>query len=58
MEYSVYSDESHIITAKRFRSIGAVSFPGSYEAENTARLESILSESSVCEFKWTKFKDV
>ena len=32
MEYYVYSDESYI-SAERYRSIGAVSFPRSFEKE-------------------------
>ncbi|MFC1828046.1 DUF3800 domain-containing protein [Thermodesulfobacteriota bacterium] len=55
MEYLVYSDESYI-TAERYRSIGAVSFPRSYEAEINSRLEFILSDSCVEEFKWNKLK--
>ena len=56
MEYSVYSDESYI-TAEQYRSIGAVSFPRFYETEIACRLESILSESCVDEFKWLKLKN-
>lgn len=56
MEYSLYSDESYI-TAERYRSIGAVSFPRLYEAEIIDRLDSILTDSCVKEFKWLKLKN-
>jgi len=56
MEYSVYSDESYI-TAERYRSIAAVSFPRTYESEIVCRIEDILSNSSVDEFKWFKLKN-
>lgn len=56
MEYSVYSDESYI-SAERYRSIGAVSFPRSFEKEIKSGLNSILTSSDVVEFKWQKLKN-
>jgi len=56
MEYTVFSDESYI-TAERFRSIGAFSFPKEREAQIFQQLETILSESNVNEFKWQKLKN-
>lgn len=53
MEYSVFSDESYI-SAERFRSIGAFSFPKSFEDRINDRLRGILSDSNVMEFKWKK----
>jgi len=56
MEYLVFSDESYI-TAERYRSIGAFSFPKylMYEIENC--LSQILKDSNVSEFKWEKLKN-
>ena len=56
MEYTVYSDESYI-SAERFRSIGAVSFPKGFGDEIKESLEEILKSSGVTEFKWKKLKN-
>jgi hypothetical protein len=56
MEYSVYSDESYI-SAERYRSIGALSFPRSFEKEIKSGLNSILTSSDIVEFKWQKLKN-
>jgi hypothetical protein len=56
MEYAVYSDESYI-SAERYRSIGAVSFPVEAEPGIKTSLSEILARSNVSEFKWSKLKD-
>ena len=56
MEYYVFSDESYI-SAERYRSIGAFSFPGNFIGEINEELVSILSDSDVAEFKWKRLKD-
>lgn len=56
MEYAVYSDESYI-SAERFRSICAISFPRSFTDEIHNEIEAILKNSGVSEFKWQKLND-
>jgi hypothetical protein len=56
MEYAVFSDESYI-SAERFRSIGAVSFPRVFISEIKENIKEILKSSGVNEFKWKKLKD-
>lgn len=56
MEYVVFTDESYI-TAERYRSIGAFSFPKKYYAELNSKLEEILRDSDVDEFKWGKLRN-
>ena len=56
MQYSVFSDESYI-TAERYRSIAAFSFPNEYFEDIDSNLKQILKESDVKEFKWQKLKN-
>jgi len=56
MKYTVFSDESYI-SAERYRSIGAFSFPKDFEDNINDSLKWILSDSSVNEFKWKKLGD-
>lgn len=55
MEYVVFSDESYI-TAERYRSIAALSFPRPSYEKISSEIQSILRSSSVEEFKWQKLK--
>ena len=56
MKYTVFSDESYI-SAERFRSIGAFSFPMNLADEINEQIVSIQSDSNVREFKWKSLKD-
>lgn len=56
MQFSVFSDESYI-TAERYRSIAAFSFPNKYFGEIDSSLKHILKESDVKEFKWQKLRN-
>src|ERR1051326_9614978 len=56
MKYIAYTDESNI-TAARYRSICAFSFPGDQLENVTNDLERILRESEVAEFKWEKVRN-
>jgi len=56
MEYVVFTDESYI-TAERYRSIGALSFPKKYYAELNSKLKEILRDPDVDEFKWGKLRN-
>ena len=53
MRYTVFTDESYI-SAERYRSISAFSFPKAFENNINESLRWILSDSSVNEFKWKK----
>lgn len=53
MDCVVYSDESYV-TAHRYRSIAAFSFPVRHGEEIVDRLSNDLSSSDVSEFKWKK----
>lgn len=56
MEYVVFTDESYI-TAERYRSIGALSFPKRYYGKLDSELKKMLKDSNVDEFKWRKLKN-
>lgn len=56
MEYCVYSDESYI-TAERFRSITAFSFPVKYHDRIQNIINEILDSSNVEELKWQKIRN-
>lgn len=56
MEFSVFTDESYI-TAERYRSIAAFSFPSLYLEEINKSLKNILIKSNVNECKWQKLKN-
>lgn len=53
LQYVAYSDESNI-TAVRYRSICAVSFPLHELQCVTSELKGILQDSGITEFKWKK----
>src|SRR6266516_2834685 len=55
MRYVAYSDESNI-TAVRYRSICAFSFPLEEVHFVTSGLQEILQDSGVTEFKWEKLR--
>lgn len=56
MEYIVFTDESYI-SKSRFQSLSAFSFHKSFYNEINDKIQSILIESAVTEFKWAKLKD-
>ena len=55
MKYGVFSDESKH-TASRYRSIGVVSLPVDLYENLNERLNHILQDSNVTEFKWQRVK--
>lgn len=56
MDYIVYTDESYI-TDSRYQSISAFSLPFENLDKLAAKLQDILADSNVQEFKWQKLKD-
>ncbi len=56
MEYVVFIDESSI-TAHRFRSLSAFSFPIKHYCKVNETVARILASSGVSEFKWSKLKN-
>jgi len=56
MEYIVFSDESYV-SAERYRSIGAVSFPRAFANEIQEDMVQVIKSSGVREFKWKELKD-
>lgn len=56
MKFEIYTDESYI-TGERYRSIAAFSLIADYTDAIHKKLNCILDESGVKEFKWQKLKD-